>query len=76
MRKKDFPAETMGMILSQPCTLPFSLASAQSANQELPVPLPLRGGVSHRWRRVAEDSQCTAGDESCEPSTHPKQQVC
>lgn len=68
MPKEDFPAEMMGTILSQPCTLPFSLASAQSANQELPIPFPSL--------EVGSKGQSMAGNESCDPSTHQKQQVC
>lgn len=45
--QRGFPAETMGMILSQLCTLLFSFAHAQSTDQELPVPLPPCMGASH-----------------------------
>lgn len=65
MPKEDFPAETMDMIPSHPCTLPFSPARA---NHELPFAIPAHR-VSNCWKRTAEH---TAGHKSPEPSTHLK----
>lgn len=47
----------MGTILLQPCTLPFSLATAQTTNQDLPVHTPLlevdgRGQSVQGWKQI------------------------
>lgn len=57
MPQEDFPAEMMGTILLQPCTLPFSLATAQTTNQDLPVHTPLlevdgRGQSVQGWKQI------------------------
>ena len=75
MPEEAFPAEMTGAALLQPHAVPFSLAMAQSANQELPLALPPCAGISRRRSRVAQDSQAlvlftqrTAGNESHEPT--------